>query len=137
MYIPNRSFRLTLWVLLAVCFAPLTHAQPLIDGFTVGLGLTNYHGDLDWNQNGGQSRGPMAYVASGNVTAFAGVDRTFGAVVGEALVSYTRINVDYPQVEATLSTIGIDLTAGYAFDLFRPSFLRVYAGIAPLIVMPA
>lgn len=128
--------RALLIVTLALMWVAAPQAQPFIDGITVGVGLTNYHGDLDWNQNGGKSRGPMGYITTGNLTAFAGADRAFGNVVGEVMLSYTRINVDFPQVEATLSTTGIDLTVGYMFDVFRPSFLRVYAGVAPLFVSP-
>lgn len=108
-------------------------AQPLVDGVTFGIGLTSYHGDLDWNPG----NGPAEFIAAGNLSAFAGVDRAFGPVTGEAVLSYTRIDVDYPLVEMTLGTLGLDLTAGYAFDLWRPSFLRVYAGIAPLLVSPS
>lgn len=128
--------RALLVVALVLASHSAAQAQPFIDGVTVGVGLTNYHGDLDWNQNGGRSRGPMGYITTGNITAFAGVDRAFGNVVGEVMLSYTRINVDFPEVEATLSTTGIDFTVGYMFDVFRPSFLRVYAGVAPLFVSP-
>lgn len=118
--------------LLVLCLSPLSAAQPLVDGVTLGVGLTSYHGDLDWNPD----NGPAEFIAAGNLGAFVGVDRAFGPVIGEAVLSYTRIDVDYPLVEMTLGTLGLDLTAGYAFDLWRPSFLRVYAGIAPLLVSP-
>lgn len=119
--------------LLALAGAPFVQAQPLVDGVTVGLGLTSYHGDLDWNPD----NGPAEFIAAGNLSAFVGVDRAFGPVTGEAVLSYTRIGVDYPLVEMTLGTLGLDLTAGYSFDLWRPSFLRVFAGVAPLLVSPS
>ncbi len=128
--------RLLLSVLLAGFFAPLTRAQPLFDGATLGIGLTNYHGDLDWNQDRGRRRGTMGHLAAGNLTAFLGVDRAFGPVTGEAILSYTDLNVDFPQVEASLRTVSLDLTAGYTFDIIRPAFIRFYAGIAPLVVVP-
>lgn len=132
------SFRVAARRLLTLCFCvafcgALAHAQPLVDGATVGLGLTSYHGDLDWNPD----NGPAEFIAAGNVSAFVGVDRAFGPVTGEAVLSYTRIDVDYPLVEMTLGTLGLDLTAGYTFDLWRPSFLRVFAGVAPLLVSPS
>ena len=132
------SFRAAARRLLTLCFvvafgSALAHAQPLVDGVTVGLGLTSYHGDLDWNPD----NGPAEFIAAGNVSAFVGADRAFGPITGEAVLSYTRIDVDYPLAEMTLGTLGLDLTAGYTFDLWRPSFLRVFAGVAPLLVSPS
>lgn len=132
MPIRSASHRLALLCLVLASCAPVLQAQPLVDGVTVGLGLTNYHGDLDWNPD----NGPAEFIAASNLGVFVGADRSFGPVVAETALSYTRIDVDYPLVEMTLSTLGLDLTAGYIFDLFRPSFLRVYAGVAPLLVMP-
>lgn len=121
---------------LCLCALPTAHAQPLFDGMTVGIGLTNYHGDLDWNQDRGTRRGTMGHLAAGNLTGFVAVDRDFGQVTGEAVLSYANLSIDFPQVEAALRVLSVDLTAGYTFDIIRPGFVRLYAGIAPLVVMP-
>ena len=128
--------RLLLAALFALGCVPASSAQPLFDGLTLGIGLTNYHGDLDWNQDRGRRRGTMGHLTRGNVTFFGGVDRRFGPVTGEAVLGYTNLSIDFPQVEASLRTISLDLTAGYTFDIIRPEFIRVYAGVAPLVVIP-
>ena len=133
---PHRAARPILCLILLLVLVPLAQAQPLFDGFTVGVGLTSYHGDLDWNQDRGKRRGTMGHLAAANLTGFVGVDRSFGDITGEAILSYSNLNVDFPEVEASLRTLSVDLTAGYTFDIIRPDFIRVYGGIAPLVVMP-
>lgn len=126
--------RRVLFLAVVACLAaPGPAAQPFVDGVTAGLGLTSYHGDLDWNPDDG----PAEFVAAANLTAFVGADRAFGPVTAEAVLSYTRIDVDYPLAEMTLGTLGLDLTAGYTFGAGRPVFVRVFAGVAPLLVAPS
>lgn len=118
-------------LVLALLAAPLLYAQPLADGITVGVGLSSYHGDLDWNPD----NGPAEFLAAGNLGAFVAADRAFGPVVTEGALQYNRIGIDFPGAEMAINMISLDLTAGPSFDLFRPGFLRLYAGVSPALLL--
>ena len=124
---PVRSLPLVL----ALLCAPLLYAQPLVDGVNVGVGLSSYHGDLDWNPD----NGPAEFLASGNLGAFVAADRSFGPFVMEGALHYKRIGIDFPGAEMTLNMVGLDLTSGPSIDLFRPGLFRFYAGISPTVVL--
>jgi hypothetical protein len=115
----------------AVLAAPLVQAQPLVDGITVGVGLSSYHGDLDWNPD----NGPAEFLAASNLGAFVAADRAFGPIVTEGVLQVKRIAIDFPGAEMAINMLALDLTSGPRFDLFRPDFLRLYAGIAPTLVL--
>ncbi len=129
--------RLSRWIallFLGALAAPASlQAQPLVDGLSVGAGLSSYHGDLDWNPD----NGPAEFLASGNVGLFVAADRSFGPVIAESVLRYDRVAIDYPLVEMTLNTVSLDFTAGYGFDFVRPLFFRVFAGVSPMLVMPS
>ena len=122
----------TLFLLTAFATPAALQAQPLVDGVSIGAGLSSYHGDLDWNPN----NGPAEFLAAGNVGLFVAADRSFGPVIAESALRYDRLAIDYPLVEMTLNTVSLDLTAGYGFDFIRPLFFRVFAGVSPMLVMP-
>lgn len=132
---PMLARRTLRWIALSsllALVAPLAQAQPVVDGMTVGIGLSSYHGDLDWNP----TDGPAEFLAAANLGAFVAADRSFGPIITEAALRYDHYAIDYPQVEMSLNTASLELTAGYAFDLIQPLFLRVFAGVAPMVVMP-
>lgn len=107
-------------------------AQPLVDGVSIGAGLSSYHGDLDWNPD----NGPAEFLAAGNVGLFVAADRSFGSVIAETALRYDRLDIDYPLVEMTLNTVSLDLTAGVGFNFVRPLFFRLFAGVSPMVIMP-
>ena len=116
---------------LALFCAPLLYAQPLVDGVNVGIGLSSYHGDLDWNPD----NGPAEFLAAGNVGVFVSADRAFGPIVTEGALQFNRVGIDFPGVEMAINMISLDLTAGPSIDLFRPRFLRLYAGVSPALLL--
>jgi len=118
-------------LVLAFLCAPLLYAQPLVDGVSVGVGLSSYHGDLDWNPD----NGPAEFLAAGNVGVFVAADRAFGPIVAEGALQFNRVGIDFPGIEMAINMIGLDLTAGPSIDLFRPDFLRFYAGVSPALLM--
>ena len=130
---PMRLCRALSFVTMMCLLGGAASAQPIVDGLTAGVGVTSYHGDLDWNPD----NGPAEFMAAANLTAFVGADRAFGPVTAEAVLSYTRIDVDYPLAEMTLGTLSLDLTAGYTFGAGGPLSVRVFAGVAPLLVSPS
>lgn len=127
-----QPFGWTALLLLLVAASASLHAQPLVDGVSLGAGLSSYHGDLDWNPD----NGPAEFLAAGNVGLFVAADRSFGPVIAESVLRYDRVNIDYPLVEMTLNTVSFDLTAGVGFNVVRPLFFRIFAGVSPMLVMP-
>lgn len=127
---PFHCVRLALFLLLLLPCAPLLQAQPLVDGVTAGIGLSSYHGDLDWNPD----NGPAEFLAASNLGAFVAVDRSFGPIVAETALLFNRVAIDFPDAEMTLNVLSFDLNAGPTINLFRPGFLRLYAGVSPSLV---
>jgi hypothetical protein len=115
----------------AVLVAPLVQAQPLVDGVSVGVGLSSYHGDLDWNPD----TGPAEFLAASNLGAFVAADRAFGPIVTEGVLQVKRIAIDFPGAEMAINMLALDLTSGPRFDLFRPGLLRFYAGVSPALLL--
>lgn len=126
----RRPFGWTTLLVIALA-APALQAQPLVDGMSVGVGLSSYHGDLDWNP----SNGPAEFLAAGNLGVFVSADRTFGRVVAESALRFDHLAIDYPLVEMSMNLVSLDLTAGVGFDFVRPLFFRVFAGVSPMLVM--
>jgi hypothetical protein len=126
---PSRLLR-SLPLVLALLCAPLLYAQPLVDGISVGVGLSSYHGDLDWNPD----NGPAEFLAAGNLGAFVAADRSFGPIVAETALHFNRVAIDFPDAEMALNVLSLDLNAGPTINLFRPGFLRLYAGVSPSLV---
>jgi len=121
----------SLVALVVVLAAPVLQAQPLVDGLTVGVGISTYHGDLDWNSDDG----PAEFLAAGNLGAFVAADRSFGPFVMEGALHYKRIGIDFPGAEMSIHMIGLDLTSGPSLHLFRPDLFRFYVGISPTLVL--
>ncbi len=128
----RRSGWITLLFFIALS-APILRAQPLVDGVSVGAGVSSYHGDLDWNPD----NGPAEFLAAGNLGLFVAADRSFGPFIAETAFRYDRLAIDYPQVEMTLNTVSLDFNAGIGFNIVRPLFFRVFAGISPMLVVPS
>lgn len=118
-------------LILALLCTPLLYAQPLVDGISIGIGLSSYHGDLDWNPD----NGPAEFLAAGNIGLFVAADRAFGPIVTEGALQYNRIGIDFPGAEMAINMISLDFTAGPSFNLFRSNFLRLYAGISPTLLL--
>lgn len=108
-------------------------AQPIVDGVTAGLSASMFQGDMDANPG----NGPVEYLSFADLGAFVGVDRKFGPVIGEATLYADRFRLENQHVAMTLGAVGLDLTAGFAFDVVRPGFLRVFAGVSPTLVLPS
>ena len=131
---PNSFSGWKAFLFLVALVVPVSlQAQPLVDGVSIGAGLSSYHGDLDWNPD----NGPAEFLAAGNIGIFAAADRSFGPVIAESVLRYDRINIDYPLVDMTLNTVSLDLNAGIGFNVVRPLFFRVFAGVSPMLVMPS
>lgn len=122
----------TLLFCLLLCTAgfvsPLA-AQPLVDGVTIGGGVSLYQGEFDFNPR----NDPARFIASGTLHAFVGVDRAVGAVIFESTLQYDRLRMDGEALTKTVDMISLDVTGSVPLQLPRPVSVRLFAGVSPAL----
>src|SRR5690606_7130311 len=69
---------------------PTPRAQPVVDGVTVGIGVSAYQGALDLNP----TAGPVEFLALGSPFVHVAADRTFGPVITEASLQLDRYAIE-------------------------------------------
>lgn len=124
--------RLPLLLLALGCAAAL-RAQPVIDGLTLGGGVSIYQGDLDYNPGDG----PVEFLSFGSPAVFVAADRAFGRIVTEATLQVDRFSIESDLIKMHLLAPSLNLTAGVNMDVIEPGSVRLYAGVAPLLAMPS
>ncbi len=123
---------------LAVCLAVIctfpqskTYGQSalgrLIDGYTVGLGISLYQGDLDRNPTNSFDQ----LLTLGNLHLMAGADRSVAGGRGGLEIHYNRLIGANAAVSGTHHVVSMDITYGRPV---RSDAVRVYLGIGPALV---
>src|SRR5690606_29781052 len=119
-------------LLLALLAAATLRAQPVVDGVTVGIGVSTYQGDLDLNPNDG----PVEFLALGSPFVHVAADRTFGPVITEASLQLDRYAIESELIDMHLTAASLNLTGGLRFEVTEQVPIQVFAGVAPMLVMP-
>ncbi|NNE47799.1 MAG: hypothetical protein HKN37_14185 [Rhodothermales bacterium] len=100
----------------------------LIDGYTVGIGLAMYQGDLDRNPG----NKPTQFLASGNIQLMAGVDRQLAGGRFGVELHYNRLTAQNNLVAGDHNVVSLDLT--YGREIVSPAVM-IYAGVGPALVL--
>jgi hypothetical protein len=120
--------------LAATCVAitPRVHGQAatrgLVDGYTFGIGIAVYQGDLDRNPD----NQPAQFIASGSLHVVAGVDRQLGGGRFGVELHYNRLLAENLLVSGSHNVVSLDLTYG------RPigrSPVIAFVGVGPSIIV--
>jgi hypothetical protein len=125
---PLRLLTLLSVLLATILIVPRADAQ-VVDGISLGAGISMYHGEFDYNPN----NRPIAFLASGTFHGFVAADRAVGPVVLESALQYDRLRMDGEALDKTVNMVSLDLTAGFALPVPQPFFLRLYAGVSPAV----
>ena len=105
-----------------------TASGSLIDGYTFGVGLALYQGDLDRNPD----NKPAQFLASGSLQLMAGADRQLaGGRVGIEL-HYNRLVAENLLVSGRHNVVSLDIT--YGRRIGRSSAVA-FAGFGPSLVL--
>lgn len=100
----------------------------LIDGITVGIGLSMYQGDLDRNPG----NKPAQFLASGSLHLMAGVDRSLAGGRLGLEVQYNRLVAENVVVSGRHHVVGLDVTYGRRIGSIP---VILYAGVGPAVVL--
>ncbi|MCB0719798.1 MAG: hypothetical protein KDD65_15225 [Bacteroidetes bacterium] len=108
---------------------PRASAQArLVDGFSFGVGVGLYAGDLDGNP----SSSLPTFVGSGHLSAYAGIDRHLGGPVAMGLeVHYNRLRGTSEFVDGAHNVISGDLIA----RVTPTSFVGFFLGVGPSLIV--
>lgn len=105
-----------------------SQSRRVIDGITVGAGIGMYAGDLDGNP----TSSVPAFVGSGHLSLFVGVDRHLGGAIGMGLEAhYNRVRGTNEFVDGAHNMLSVELLA----RLIPSRYLGVYMGLAPGIIV--
>jgi len=109
--------------------SPSVSAQSrLVDGYTFGVGIGLYAGDLDGNP----SSSLPTFVGSGHLSMFVGADHHLGGPVGMGVeVHYNRLRGTSEFVDGAHNLVSADLIARVTP---RP-FVGFYLGVGPAVVI--
>ena len=117
-----------------------TEGEGLIDGVTVGVGLSTFFGEID------DVRGvhPLQHLAQSQAHALVGVDRDFSIGRLGLEASYNRFTGSEDQIGAAEDgtfeveghLIGVDAIYSLGFDVLQEGFFRVYLGVGATYVHP-
>ena len=99
----------------------------LVDGYTFGIGVAMYQGDLDRNPD----NKPAQFIASGSLHVVAGVDRQLGGGRFGVELHYNRLVAENLLVSGSHNIVSLDLT--YGRRLGRSPVI-VFAGFGPSLV---
>ena len=114
----------------------VAHAQSALlrsfDGATLGLGLNIYHGDLDGNPDSDL----VKYIGAANLHLLAGVDRRFGVFGAGLDFNYHRLTARSGRVDMANNITSLDFTFSVGIGGAEQGFLRLYAGVAPTLLIP-
>lgn len=98
--------------------------RPLVDGLTVGAGVSMYFGDLDGNPE----NDAVKHLADGQLGLMLTADRRFGWFTGGVELHYDRIHVERYKLEVSNNLISLDLVGGSHFDIIQPGLFAIMAG---------
>ena len=102
------------------------------DGASIGIGLNAYHGDLDGNPDSEF----IKYVGAANLHLLAGVDRRFGALGLGLDFNFHRLTARSGRVDMANNIASLDFTVSAGIGGVDQSLLRLYAGVAPTLLIP-
>ena len=100
----------------------------LVDGYSLGIGLAVYQGDLDRNPD----NKPAQFLASGSLHLMAGVDRRLAAGRLGLELHYNRLVGESLVVSGRHNVLSLDVTYGRALGR---SAVMLFAGIGPSVVL--
>lgn len=126
----GRAARVVAIVVVATTSADATMAQSsLIDGYTFGVGLSLYGGDLDGVPTGEA----IAYLASSSINVHAGVDRYVGPIQARLETHYNRVSANNEFVTGDHNLVSVDVLAAYGVG--GADQIRFYAGLGPTVAI--
>ncbi|MBT8402164.1 MAG: hypothetical protein KJO98_16930 [Rhodothermia bacterium] len=107
--------------------ASAQRSNGLVDGYTFGIGLALYQGDLDRNPSNGVGK----LLTMGNLQLMAGVDRDISAGRLGVELHYNRVVGINAFVTGDHNVVSLDLTFGRRLGR---SPVRAFVGLAPTVV---
>ena len=132
----HKQRRIGLALLLLILGSSAANAQSALlrpfDGASIGIGLNVYHGDLDGNPDSEF----VKYVGAANLHLLAGVDRRFGALGVGLDFNYQRLTARSGRVDMANNIASLDFVVSMGVGGANQSLLRLYAGIAPTLLIP-
>jgi hypothetical protein len=114
--------------------------RPLFDALSVGVGLNLFHGDIDQNPDNDL----IKQLGTANMNLMVVAERSMGHFVLGIGSQYHRFTnravlADFPgrpRVDMANNLLSFDITAGYGFNIVRSGYIRLYAGVGPMLVLP-
>ena len=117
-----------LFALVTLNICTTSHAQRLVDGYRISVGLAMYGGDLDGNPNSDLP----SYVGAGRLLVQAGADHEFGNLRLALELGFAQLKGTNVLVDGTHTVLSSDVVLSY--NVYGP--IAVYAGVGPSVVLP-